>query len=150
MSTTETAANENVARAGYVLDAQVGFILRQVHQRHAAIFASHAMDDLTPTQWAALAKLRETGACSQNLLGRLTAMDVATVKGVIERLTKRGYVDTAPDPTDGRRVLLTLSPAGVDAYERVVDQARAITQDTLAPLKPKQQATLLALLDRLR
>jgi DNA-binding MarR family transcriptional regulator len=77
-------------------------------------------------------------------------MDVATVKGVIERLTKRGYVDTAPDPTDGRRVLLTLSPAGVDAYERVVDQARAITQDTLSPLKPKQQATLLALLDRLR
>lgn len=150
MSTTETAANENAVRADYVLDEQVGFILRQVHQRHAAIFASHAMDDLTPTQWAALAKLRETGACSQNLLGRLTAMDVATIKGVIERLTKRGYVDTAPDPTDGRRVLLTLSPAGIDAYERVVDQARAITQETLAPLKPREQATLLALLERLR
>jgi len=31
--------------------------------------------------------LTETGPCSQNLLGRLTAMDVATIKGVIDRLT---------------------------------------------------------------
>lgn len=147
---TKKAANENAVTADYVLDEQIGFVLRQVHQRHAAIFAGHAMDDLTPTQWAAVAKLRETGACSQNLLGRLTAMDVATIKGVIERLTKRGYVDTAPDPSDGRRVLLTLSPAGVEAYDQVVAEARAITIETLAPLKPREQAILLALLERLR
>src|SRR6185312_13540131 len=85
----------------YILDEQIGFILRQVWQRHAAIFARDIGINLTPTQWAALAKLNETGRCSQNQLGRLTAMDVATIKGVIDRLTARGLTETNPDPQDG-------------------------------------------------
>ena len=93
------------ARPSYVLDEQIGFILRQVWQRHATIFAREIGINLTPTQWAALAKLTETGPCSQNLLGRLTAMDVATIKGVIDRLTARGLTETSPDPEDGRRLL---------------------------------------------
>jgi hypothetical protein len=67
----------------YVLDEQVGFALRQAQQRHTTIFAAKMIEGLTPTQWAALAKVREVGDCSQNHLGRLTAMDAATIKGVI-------------------------------------------------------------------
>ncbi len=74
------------SKPSYILDEQIGFILRQVWQRHATIFARDIGINLTPTQWAAMAKLTETGPCSQNLLGRLTAMDVATIKGVIDRL----------------------------------------------------------------
>src|SRR5215212_10562627 len=84
-------------RPSYILDEQIGFILRQVWQRHAMIFARDIGINLTPTQWAALAKLQETGPCSQNLLGRLTAMDVATIKGVIDRLSARGLTETSPD-----------------------------------------------------
>ena len=102
------AARKSVkpVRPAYNLDEQVGFILRQVWQRHAAIFAREIGINLTPTQWAALAKLAETGPCSQNLLGRLTAMDVATIKGVIDRLTARGLTETSPDLEDGRRLLV--------------------------------------------
>ncbi len=64
---------------GYVLDEQIGFVLRQVNQRHTSIFASRIGCDVTPTQWAALTKLREIGPTSQNELGRTTAMDVATI-----------------------------------------------------------------------
>ena len=67
------------ARPSYILDEQIGFILRQVSQRHATIFAQGIGINLTPTQWAALAKLNETGPCSQNLLGRLTAALAAVV-----------------------------------------------------------------------
>ena len=88
-------------RPAYLLEEQIGFILRQVWQRHATIFAREIGINLTPPQWAALAKLTETGPCSQNQLGRLTAMDVATIKGVIDRLTARGLTETGPDP-DGR------------------------------------------------
>ena len=95
-----------------MLEEQVGFILRQVWQRHATIFAREIGINLTPTQWAALAKLTETGPCSQNQLGRLTAMDVATIKGVIDRLTARGLTETSPDPEDGRRLLVSLTRAG--------------------------------------
>ena len=90
----------------YLLDEQVGFLLRQVSQRHAAIFSAHMGPEVTPTQWAAMAKLLETGPCSQNLLGRLTAMDAATIKGVIDRLTKRRLTETSADPEDARRVVV--------------------------------------------
>ena len=44
----------------YLLQEQVGFILRKAHQRHVAIFAVH-IADLTPPQFAALAKLYDVG-----------------------------------------------------------------------------------------
>src|SRR5207244_5740666 len=99
--------NVKPSRPAYVLEEQIGFILRQVWQRHATIFAREIGINLTPTQWAALAKLTETGPCSQNQLGRLTAMDGATIKGVIDRLTARGRPETSSAPEDGRRPLVS-------------------------------------------
>jgi DNA-binding MarR family transcriptional regulator len=118
------------SRLQYVLEEQIGFILRQVWQRHATIFAREIGINLTPTQWAALAKLTETGPCSQNQLGRLTAMDVATIKGVIDRLS--------------------LTRAGLQLAEKAAPNALAITRETLAPLDAKERETLVALLGRLR
>src|SRR5215831_9359805 len=134
----------------YILDEQIGFILRQVWQRHAAIFARDIGISLTPTQWAALAKLQETGPCSQNQLGRLTAMDVATIKGVIDRLTARGLTETSSDPEDGRRLLVSLTRAGQQLAEKVAPNAVAITRETLGPLDAKERETLMALLNKLR
>ena len=138
------------ARPSYILDEQIGFILRQVWQRHSSIFSRDIGTNLTPTQWAALSKLAETGPCSQNQLGRLTAMDVATIKGVIDRLTARGLTETGPDPEDGRRLLVSLSRAGQQLVEKAAPNALAITRETLAPLDAKERETLMALLCKLR
>ena len=145
-------AKKNVkpAKPSYVLDEQVGFILRQVWQRHSSIFARDIGTNLTPTQWAALSKLAETGPCSQNQLGRLTAMDVATIKGVIDRLTARGLTETSQDPDDGRRLLVSLTRAGQQLAERLAPNALAITRETLAPLDARERETLMALLNKLR
>ena len=136
--------------AAYVLDEQIGFILRQVSQRHATIFARDIGADLTPTQWAALAKLAETGPCSQNQLGRLTAMDVATIKGVIDRLTARGLTETSADPEDGRRLRVSLTRTGQQLAEKGAANALAISRETLAPLDPRERDLLLELLEKLR
>jgi MarR family transcriptional regulator, lower aerobic nicotinate degradation pathway regulator len=133
----------------YVLDEQVGFALRQAQQRHTTIFAAKMIEDLTPTQWAALAKLRELGDCSQNHLGRLTAMDAATIKGVVDRLTARGFIAIRPDPRDGRRLLVALTPTGSDLYDRAAPIASHITNETLGPLDVDERSTLVALLRRL-
>ena len=145
-----TKKNAKQAKAAYVLDEQIGFILRQVWQRRASIFARDIGINLTPTQWAALAKLNETGPCSQNQLGRLTAMDVATIKGVIDRLTARGLTETSPDPEDGRRLLVSLTRAGQQMAEKAAANAHAISKETLAPLEAKERETLFALLNKLR
>ena len=138
------------SRPAYVLEEQIGFILRQVWQRHASIFAREFAINLTSAQWAALSKLTETGPCSQNHLGRLTAMDVATIKGVIDRLTARGLTETSADPQDGRRLLVSLTRAGQQMVEKMAPNALAITRETLAPLDAKERETLVALLSRLR
>jgi len=134
----------------YVLEDQIGFILRQVSQRHSTLFAEQIGSGLTPTQWAALVKLPEVGPISQNQLGRMTAMDVATIKGVIDRLTARGLTETGSDPEDGRRLLVRLTKAGQLAAEKALPNAIAISDATLSPLSPKDRETLLALLTKLR
>ncbi len=145
-----TAMESAAGGAGYVLDDQVGFLLRQVQQRHVSIFARHFGDDMTPMQWAALAKLAEVGECSQNLLGRHTAMDVATIKGVAERLAKRGLTATRPDPEDRRRLLISLSAEGAALYAELAPVAARVSEETLAPLSSDERATLARLLTALR
>jgi DNA-binding MarR family transcriptional regulator len=137
-------------KPSYVLDDQIGFILRQVWQRHATIFMREIGINLTSPQWAALSKLAETGPCSQNQLGRLTAMDVATIKGVIDRLTARGLTETSPDPEDGRRLVVSLTRAGQQAAEKAAPNALAISRETLAPLDAKERELLFALLNKIR
>ena len=132
----------------YRLQDQIGFALRRAHQRHVAIFAAH-IADLTPPQFAALAKLHETGATSQNRLGSLIAMDAATVKGVIDRLRARGLVELAPHGADKRRLVVSLTAEGRAAVEKLIPLARQITAETLAPLTRQEAATLMRLLGKL-
>jgi len=133
----------------YRLDEQVGFILRRASQRHVAIFARHMQKDITPTRWATLAKLYEEGPTTQNRLGRLTAMDAATIKGVVDRLTKRHLIETRADPDDGRRRVVALTEAGQSLVERSLAHAAAISRKTLEPLSEPEQASLLELLRKL-
>ncbi len=135
---------------GYVLEENVGFVLRQVTQRHLAIFSDMMVDELTPTQFSAIVRLYEHRSCSQNQLGRLAAMDGPTIKGVIDRLTRRGITTSAPDREDSRRLIVSLTEAGRRVAERAIPRARQITEATLAPLSLAQRAELLALLGALK
>lgn len=150
MTTVELplALVDDELNGSYRLQDQVGFVLRKAHQRHVAIFASH-IADLTPPQFAALARLHEVGETSQNQLGQMIAMDAATVKGVIDRLKSRGYVSLQKHDTDKRLLLVSLSAAGRDAVEELIPLARAITEETLEPLTAKETAQFLRLLGKL-
>jgi len=139
---------ETKADYDYKLDEQVGFLLRQVNQRHLSIF-TQAIKDLTPTQFAALAKMQEIGPVSQNDLGRQTAMDAATMKGVVDRLGKRGFVSTKPDPTDQRRILVELTDGGREALDTALPLAERITEETIAPLKNSERKQFIALLSKI-
>ncbi len=134
----------------YTLEDNIGFILRQATQRHLAIFAALMTDDLTPTQFSALVKLAEYGPCSQNRLGRLTSMDPPTIKGVIDRLTRRGLTRTGPAPDDARLLVVALTEAGRAVVTRAIPCAKRITEATLAPLAPARRHELIALLKALR
>jgi len=132
----------------YVLDDQIGYVLRRVTQRHLALF-SQAIPQVTTVQFAVLARLVELGPQSQNHLGRATAMDAATIKGVVDRLARQGMVETSADPTDKRRLTVTLTEAGLALYQTTVAQALAVSDRTLEPLSAQERSLLLQLLSRL-
>lgn len=135
--------------AHYTLGDQVGFFLRQANQRHVAIFASLIAEKLTTTQWAALAKLKDLQPCSQGNLGREIAMDMATVKGVVDRLVKRGLVNSETDPADGRRLVLTLTQSGYETIERNLPAALSVSEETLSPLTAAERMMLMELLRKI-
>ncbi len=143
------------AAAPYVLEGQVGHLLRRAHQRHAALFqamfaeAAGAEAALTPMQWAVLVKLDALGEATQNALGRLTAMDPATTQGVVRRLIARGLVSRADDPADRRTLKLTVTPAGREAVAAALPVAEAISTATLAPLSAGARELFLDLLPRM-
>ncbi len=137
------------ATPDYVLSEQVGFILRKASQRHASIFAEMMIDGVTPTRFAALAKLYEIGPLPQNELGRQTAMDVATIKGVVDRLCERGLTKTSSDPNDGRRLLVELTAAGQEIVNDAMLRGVEITRQTLAPLSASERTQLVALLKKI-
>ena len=134
----------------YVLDDQVGFLMRVAMQRHTAIFMSRMIEQLTQTQFAALAKLYEVGPCSQNHLGRLIYLDAATIKGVVDRLSARGFVTALNDQKDKRRRAVALTERGKIATENAITVAAKITAETLAPLSEDEQHAVTRLLKKLR
>ncbi len=134
--------------SSYRLDEQIGYVLRRVTQRHLAIFAA-AIPEVTTTQFAVLARLAEIGPQSQNHLGRATAMDAATIKGVVDRLAKLGLVATNADPADRRRLTVSLTEAGEGLFADRMATALAVSADTVAPLTPDEARLLKDLLLRL-
>ena len=134
----------------YVLEDNVGFLLRQVTQRHLSLFSATMCHELTPTQFSALLKLHEQGSVSQNQLGRLTAMDAPTIKGVVDRLMRRDLVSARPDSHDARLLMLSLTETGERVVAEAIPRARQVTEATLAPLRPGERKTLLSLLNALR
>src|SRR4051812_21927568 len=144
-----TPVADVVGGTGYVLDEQIGFLLRVAMQRHTSIFTSRMIDGLTQTQFAALSKLHEVGPCSQNHLGRLIYLDAATIKGVVDRLGVRGFVGTGSDPKDRRRRAVSLTENGARIIDAAIGVAAEITAKTLRPLNAEEQKTLTRLLKKL-
>ena len=136
------------AQKEYRLEDQIGFKLRLANQKHLDVF-SRLMPEVTPTQFAVLAKLSETGNISQNHLGRLVKMDAATTKGVIDRLKKKRFVLTTPSQTDLRRLEISLTEDGRIYTLNAVKTAHSISDKTATNLSPRELERLLALLDKL-
>lgn len=133
----------------YRLGDQVGYLLRLASQRHTALFQQLISVDLTPTQFSTLIRVSEHGPVSQNHLGRLAAMDVATIKGVVDRLKSKGLVVSKPDPNDKRRSNIYLTETGQTLLSDLKRDGHRITEETLAPLTDAEQKTLLGLLKKI-
>ena len=60
----------------------------------------------------------------------------------MNRLAERGWVERIADPSDGRAVLVSLTPAGADAFGQLRAEYRAMLHEEMAMLDDDEIATL--------
>ena len=148
MSAKEQVPEQRPDNAQYILSEQIGYLLRLANQRHLEIFHQH-MPDLTPTQFSLLITLSTCEEASQNELGRQINIDAATTNGVVERLLKKQLICSRIDPSDKRRLRLSLTKSGAQLVMQSIPVARQITNDTLESLTPRESKRLAQLLKKL-
>ena len=95
-----------------------------------------------------LAALQEFGPASQATLGRRTGMDRSDVVAAVNELVGRGLADRSPDPADGRRNIITITPAGTAHLRRLEELLEDVQNELLAPLSPAERRQLIDLLTR--
>jgi len=76
-------------------------------------------------------------------------VDVATIKGVVERLKKKGLVALQPDPNDKRRTLISLKPKAKLLMDELFSVGNTISDETLRPLTAAERERLLQLLNKI-
>lgn len=69
-------------------------------------------DDLTPPQTAALLRLVKDGPASTSELAGAERVRPQSMAATIGGLDRHGLIERVPDPDDGRRQLITLTPLG--------------------------------------
>lgn len=86
---------------------------------------------------------------SVNDLAHRANLNKGQASRAAQSLVEQGLVRKVPSPTDGRGVVLTLSPKGERAYQKVVAVVQQRNTDILACLSAAEQRQLDALLERL-
>jgi MarR family transcriptional regulator, lower aerobic nicotinate degradation pathway regulator len=132
--------------AAYNLDQQIGFRLRLAMQRHTDIFFKNMVFGLTQPQFATLARLLASGACSQNDLGRSVALDSASMVGVVSRLKARKLVSVSKDKQDRRRAVINLTTTGRSVVRKAIAKGVLANDLTLAALSIENRKILIDLL----
>ncbi len=136
-------------QAAYQLDEQIGYLLRRAYQRHLAIFQDAAGDQITSVQFSALCTLRDRGAISQSELVAATAIDQATIRGILDRLRARGLVAFGRDPADARKVIVSVTEAGGRLLDDFIPRARRVTELTYGGLNPAERVALMFILKKI-
>lgn len=134
----------------YVFSDQVGHLLRRAYQRHVAIFQQTISDaQLTAAQFVVLCAVRQSDSCSLSEIVKITAIDQATMRGIIERLKARKVIAVSHDANDKRKVLVSLTPAGEAIVNATVPAAFAVSEATFGNLNPAERVAILYLLRKM-
>jgi DNA-binding MarR family transcriptional regulator len=85
-------------------------------------------NDLTPSQASVLLRLEEDGPATVSSLARAEGMRPQSMSAIVTPLQESGLVSGAPDPSDGRQTLMSLTPKCLKWFQ----EGRAARQDWLS------------------
>ncbi|MFT4097690.1 MAG: MarR family transcriptional regulator [Rhodoblastus sp.] len=128
-----------------------GHLARRFHQIAVAIFhaeAEAAGFDLTPVQYAALAKIADEPGLDQATLAGLIAQDRTTMGGVVDRLVEKALVARDISKKDRRARELRLTEAGKRTLKQIAPAVAETQRVLLSGLTEKEAAQLMQLLGK--
>jgi len=134
----------------YDFSSQVGHLLRRAYQRHLIIFNSMCIDpQLTAVQFAVMRAIRDNKVCYLTTISRAAAMDLATTRGVAERLKERNLISLTEDKIDQRRTIVRLTRKGQRLADNMIPYSLAISDRTMNGLTTAERVALIHLLTRI-
>ena len=105
-----TIQDQDVTEVAGALRASIGLLLRRLRQVQAE-------GELTLPESAALTRLNRGGPSTASALARLEQISPQSMGATLGALEARGLVERRPDPGDGRRVLLSVTGAGLQVLQ---------------------------------
>ncbi|MCX5557334.1 MarR family winged helix-turn-helix transcriptional regulator [Streptomyces sp. NBC_00038] len=109
---TEAAEGISESAARAALDLRVAFSRLRRRIREVS-----ETDDLTPSQVSALTLVSKSGAATASALAAAEGVRPQSMATTLAALDEQGLIERSPDPTDGRRQLVTLTDAGRERVE---------------------------------
>ena len=100
------------------------------------------VSELTPSQLSALTSLELAGALTPRELADVERVQPPTMTKVVAKLEEHGLVQRAPHPTDGRQVVIDLTPAAQELRNEEVRAREAWLSGQLQELSTEERAIL--------
>jgi len=101
-------------------------------------------------EWRVIDALHAGRGISASQISQWLQTDKAWVARSVERLIAGGYVRRRPDPTHGRRLLLTLTGRGERAYSAIAAAAQRRHDNVLEVLTAEERRVLEGILGKLQ
>jgi DNA-binding MarR family transcriptional regulator len=124
---------------------KLSLLVKLTDRETAAVYRKHARLGLSEAR--AITIIGREQPLRVQHLADFGSLDKSQASRVAVSLARRGLIRKVDDATDRRTSAISLTPAGVRMYEKLVALAVSRNEAILRPLGPRQRAELVRLLD---
>lgn len=146
MTTTSLSVHRNKLDLDRYVPALVTFLANKLSSGASACYRKHF--DVGVAEWRVLALLRVESNITANRICQVIGLDKAAVSRALKLLKEDDYVTFVKDETDGRSVLISLTPSGEGVHDQILQIALQREALLLEGLTPAEQDTLISLLQK--
>ncbi len=135
----------------YDFEESVGYwVVTTARALQRALNEELAPHGITFPQWQVIGWLAAEGECCQAELAQRVGVEPPTLKGLLDRMQRRGWIERVACPGDARRKIIRLTPAVRPIWKRISEGALRVRARASNGLGPTRLHALRGTLARLR